>query len=180
MRKRANVTSDALVPAAKVPQARNEMRIRQKAHVEHQVRVGRNTIAKSEADNGNQQWPAAGILKSVNDELAQLVNVELRGVNDDVGEATDRAPCRWRSNRIPWAIESVLAQRMRTARFAEATKQDFVARFDKYQGRGMFSRELAVDTGELFDLLAFAGVHQQRGALNLAAAFDVEFAEGGD
>ena len=81
---------------------------------------------------------------------------------------------------MPWAMESSGLERMRAAGFAEAAEQDFVAGFDKHQSRGMLGHELAINSGKLFDLLAFAGVHQERGAFDFAAAFDVEFAEGGD
>ena len=44
----------------------------------------------------------------------------------------------------------------------------------------MFGGELAVNARQLFDLLAFARIHQQRRAFHFAHAFDVKFAEFGN
>src|SRR5579863_9318011 len=87
LREGADVARDAGIFAAELAQARNKMRIGQEADIEDQVRVRGNAVAKAEADDGNEQGAAAGILEAINDELAQLVNVEFRGVNDDVREA---------------------------------------------------------------------------------------------
>ena len=90
LRKRADIARDALVFAAERPQARNKVRIRQKPHVENKVGIGGNSVAESEAHDGNQQRPSARILKTVDDELAQLVHVEFRRVDNDVREPPDR------------------------------------------------------------------------------------------
>ena len=155
------------------------MRIGQKTHVEHQVRIRGNAVAKSEAHHGNQQRPPPRILKAVNDELAQLVNVEFGGVNDDIRETPDRRhPPPLQADSFGDGI--IGTERMRTARFAEPPHQRFVARFDEHERRGMFGGELAVNPGQLFDLLAFARVHEQSRAFHFAHAFDVEFAEFGN
>ena len=69
---------------------------------------------------------------------------------------------------------------MRAARFAEAAQQSIVARFDEHERRGMFAAQLAIDSRELFELLALARVHQQRRALDFAAPAFVKFTERGN
>src|ERR1017187_2040454 len=55
LRERTNVSRDPRIFAAEWPEARDEMRIRQKPHVENQIRIGRNAVAESEAYNRYQQ-----------------------------------------------------------------------------------------------------------------------------
>src|SRR5271170_4462194 len=179
LREGTDVASDAGIFAAEFPQARDEMRIGQKANIEDQVRIRGNAIAKAEADGRDEQRATAGILEAIDDELAQFVNVEFRGVDDDIGEtANGRHAAAFEANALGDGI--IGAERVRTAGFAEAAEQNFVAGFDEDAGGGMFGDELAINSGELFDLLAFAGVNEERGAFDFAAAFDVEFAESGD
>ena len=75
-----------------------------------------------------------------------------------------------RSARMPSATDRPSAQRMRTARLAEPPHQHFVACFDKNQRRRMVGRELAINSGKVFDLLAFARIHQKRSTLDFARA----------
>ena len=77
-------------------------------------------------------------------------------------------------------MDASVPQRMRAARLAEAAHQSFVAGFDENERGGMFGAQLAINSRQLFDLLALARVHQQRGAFDFAAAFFVKFAEGGN
>src|SRR5271155_4441130 len=179
LREGTDVAGDAGIFAAEFPQVRDEMRIGQEADVEYQVRIRGNAVAKPKADDGDEQRAAAGILEAINYELAKLVDVEFRGVDDDIGEtANGRHAAAFEANALGDGI--IGAERVRTAGFAEAAEQNFVAGFDEDEGGGMFGDEFAVNSGELFDLLAFAGVNEERGAFDFAAAFDVEFAESGD
>src|ERR1700734_2465449 len=146
------------------------MWIRQKAHVEYEVRIRGNSIAKSKAHHGHHQRTASWILEALDDELAQLVNVELRGVDHHVGHATDR---RHSPALLANALEHryAAAQRMRAARFAEASGQGLVVGFEEHKLHGLLAAQTANNARQFFDLLAFASVHKQSGALNFAAAF---------
>src|SRR5271167_4742472 len=84
LREGADVARDAGIFAAEFPQVRDEMRIGQEADIENQVRIRGNAVAKAKADDGDEQGAATGILEAINDELAQLVDVEFRGVNNYV------------------------------------------------------------------------------------------------
>ena len=153
------------------------MRIREKAHVEDQVRIRGNPVAKTETDDRNQQRAAARILKAINNDLAQLMNVESCGVDDDIGEPADR------SHSPPLRTNSLgdgapLAERVRTPRLAEASLKSCVARFDEHKSGGTLAAQLAIDARQLVYLRAFTRVHQQGRALHFAAAVFIEFAEG--
>src|SRR5277367_4643391 len=78
LRKRTNVARDAWILAAEGTQPRNEMRIREEAHVKDEIGIRRNPVSKAETNHGNDHWPPVRILKTVNDELAEFVDVEFR------------------------------------------------------------------------------------------------------
>ena len=65
------------------------MRIGKKTHVEHQVGIRGNAVVIAKADDRNEHRALVGILEALGDEVAQFVNVELRGVDDHVGELAD-------------------------------------------------------------------------------------------
>ena len=154
------------------------MRIGQKAHIENQVCIGGNAVAKSEAHHGNQQRPPSGILKAVDDELAQLVNVEFGGVNDHVRETPDgRHPPALLANSF--GDGSVVPERMRAPRFAEAAHQRFVAGFDENKRRGMFAAQFAIDPGS-FSICSPSRASTSNAARSISPAFDIEFAESGN
>ena len=69
---------------------------------------------------------------------------------------------------------------MRAAGFAEAAQQSGVARFDEDERGGAFAAQLAINSGQLVDLRAFARVHQQGRAFHFAAAAFIELAESGN
>ena len=71
----------------------------------------------------------------------------------------------------------ILPEWMRAARLAETAHQRLVARFYEDQRRGVVTAQLAKNSGELLDLLAFARVHQQSGSLDFAA-FVIKFVKG--
>src|ERR1700690_1640329 len=86
---RTNVACYARILAAEGAQPRNEMRIGKKANVEDEIGVRGNPIPKAKTDDGNYHRPAVRILKTVNNELAEFVDIEFRGVNHDVGKPPD-------------------------------------------------------------------------------------------
>src|SRR5208282_6489836 len=117
--KGTDVASDATVLAAERAEAQDEVRVRQKPHVENKVRIGGNSVAEPEAYHRNKQRPAARVLKAIDDELAQFVNVEFRRVDNDVREAPDRGhPAAFSANAF--GDRSAVAERMRAASLAEA------------------------------------------------------------
>src|SRR5215470_18727018 len=89
LRKRANVLADFGVGAVVRTQARNEMWIGKKAHVKDEIRIRRNTVAIAETDHGHEQRARLGILEAGSDKVAKLVHVELRGIDDHIGELAD-------------------------------------------------------------------------------------------
>ena len=90
LRKRADVARDARVFPGMLAQLGNEMRIRQKAHIKYEVSVSGNPVAVAETHEGHHHRPAVVFLKTLHDELTQFVNVELAGVDDHIGELSDR------------------------------------------------------------------------------------------
>src|SRR5690242_20157257 len=71
---------------------RHEMRIGQEAYIEHQVGVVGNAMLKTEADAGGQNVSALLLfVKQLDDVAAQFVNVELRRIDDQVGQAPNVA-----------------------------------------------------------------------------------------
>src|SRR6267378_4074531 len=86
LRKGADITGDARVAPRKLAQFGNEMRIRQKTHVKDEVGIRWNPVLVTETHQGNHHRPPVRFLKTVNDELAQLVNVKLARVDHHIGE----------------------------------------------------------------------------------------------
>src|ERR1700722_14403762 len=107
------------------------MRSKQEADVEEQGRIFRNDVAEAEADTGDQNALLCGLLlESFVDVRAQLVHIELRRVDDKIGKAPNRA------EMAAFFLERgfyrlIRAERMRTARFAEAAQQHRVRSFEK-------------------------------------------------
>src|ERR1700676_3603330 len=84
LRKRAYIARHARVFPGILAQLGNEMRIRQEAHVKHQVGVSGNPVAVTETHEGHHHRPAVVFLKTLHDELTQFVNVELAGFDDHI------------------------------------------------------------------------------------------------
>src|SRR5579862_6020090 len=122
------------------------MRVRQEAHVENQVRVRGNAVSKSEAHERHQQWPTPGILEAVNNELAQLMDVELRRVDNDVREAAD-----WSHSATLFANSlddgTAPAKRVGATRLAKTALKRRVARFDENEARHVIESQLAIYAG---------------------------------
>src|SRR6185437_1670781 len=86
-----DVTNQPGVLAGQGAKLRNEVRIGEKAHVEDQVGLLRNAIFISEADGGNQQVSLLALrLKKSSDVGAQFMNIEVGGVDREVGEVPQR------------------------------------------------------------------------------------------
>src|SRR5262249_11013552 len=71
-------------------QTRHEMRIRQESHIKHEIAVTRQSILVTKAHQRNQQWPLVRTAKALRDEVPQLMNIELRGINRYVRKPANR------------------------------------------------------------------------------------------
>src|ERR1700735_679703 len=118
LRKRTNVARDPRILSTERAQSRNKVRVRKKAYVEYQIRIGWNSVAESETHNRDEQRPPSRVLKAVNYELPQFMHVEFRGVDYSARKPPNR--------RHPPALfaysfgnGSVTPQRMRSPRLAK-------------------------------------------------------------
>ena len=179
LRKRADVTSDAGIFAAETAELGNEMRIGEEADIENEIGVGGNAVTETETDDGDDERLAIGILETLADDVLELVDVEFRSVDDDVGEAANgRHFATLFANAF--ADGKIAADGMRAACFAEAAHENGVAGFDEDEDGVRFFAELAINFREFFELLAFAGVNAQRGTFDFTASLHVKLAESGN
>src|SRR6266852_7456536 len=120
--KRANVAAHFRVFSRVAAEARDEMRIRQETNIKNQVGVGGNTVAVAKTHDGDEHGPLVGIFEPLGNEVAQFVDVELRGINDHVCELADRFP---ELTLVPQTLADgkILSQRMGPARLAIAAQQ---------------------------------------------------------
>src|SRR5580698_1651547 len=132
LRKRADVLLDFGIFASVAAQARNKVGIGKEAYIENQVRVRRNAIFVAKADDGNEHRTLIGILKALGDEVPQLVNVELRGVDDHVRKFADGLHKRAFVAQA-FANGKSFSQRMRAARLAIAAEECVISCIDEYQ-----------------------------------------------
>ena len=127
---------DGAVAAGPPPQRRHEMRVRQAAHVEHQVGVDRHAVLVAEAEERHR--PAARATRSrdsAHEELPQLVDRHVRRVDDLVGHARGwRSAARARRG-CPSLDRPVRRERMRPPRLAEPPHERRVARLEEDQHR---------------------------------------------
>src|SRR3954464_7569129 len=107
-------------------QLRDEVRIRQEAHIEDEISIVRNALAVSEADCRDEDtFPGSCGLKTFNDVRAQLVHGELRGIDNDVCFRADRR--KDPALELDSGFDRLLgAERMRAAGLAEAADESFV------------------------------------------------------
>ena len=85
--KRADVFGDPRVAPGQRTEFGHEMRVGQKAHVEDKVGILGNALTESEAHAGDQNaFLRRLFLKAFGDVSAQFVNVELRSVDDEIGD----------------------------------------------------------------------------------------------
>src|SRR3954469_11308274 len=85
LRERHHVFCDLGVRAVERTQLGNEVRVGQKAHVEDEIGVIRDSLLVAEAHSGDEDALAgSGLLKALDDVGAQLVHREFRGIDNDV------------------------------------------------------------------------------------------------
>src|ERR1700675_4502407 len=121
-------------------------------------------MLKSEAHTGNKDVPALFFfLEQLEDMRSQFVNVELRSVDDQVGDGADvlQVPAFRSERRLD---RSVVVQRMRAASLAVTWHQDRIRGLEE-DHLGSDDPLHRFDNGrQLLQLAAFANVHNQRGA----------------
>src|SRR6266853_4724907 len=101
--------------------------------------------------------------------MAQLVNVELRSVDDHVGEFTDG---RHHGAFLAQAFANgnIFAKRVRAARLAVTAQERILAGIDVDQCNGMIFPQVLQEWRQFFELRALAGVDQQGRARKVAFA----------
>src|SRR5271166_1186294 len=167
LRERPDVFGDSGMSPRQRTKLRHEVRIGQKAYIEYEIRILWHSLAKTEADAGDQNTFLRRLLvKALFDVCAQFVNVEFRSVDHEVSDAADRAQV------APLFLQSrfhrrVDTQRMRAAGLAEASQQHRIGGFEKDD----LSRKNALDRlqnpGQLAQFGPFSNVDDQSSTTNL-------------
>src|SRR6516162_8004988 len=123
LRKRANVFCDLWIASGQRAELGHKVRVGQEAHVKNQVRVFGYPVLETKADAGDQDvFVRRFLLKAPGQVGAQLVDVELGGVDDPVGDGADR-PEAAALGAERGADGSVGAERMGSARLAVTADQ---------------------------------------------------------
>src|SRR5208337_2370141 len=90
LRKGPDVLGHARMTSRKLPKFRHEMRVGEKANVEHQIRFLWHTVAKTKAHARDQNTFSRRLLaEGLGNMSAQLVHVELRSIDDNVRQGTN-------------------------------------------------------------------------------------------
>ena len=168
LRKRANVFRHTPIAAGERPELGNEVRIGQEADIENEICVLRNAPAETEAHTGDQNaLLGRPLLKALVDVSAEFMDIELGGIDDEVGEAANgsevTALCfeRGLDGRVG-------TQGMRTAGLAETAQKNGVGGLEEDDlGRDHASNRFE-DAREFLQLRAFANVDDERGAADFA------------
>src|SRR2546421_5052431 len=117
LRKGADVAANLGILSRVPAKPRHKVRVGKKAHVKNEIGIAGRPKAVSEADHGNEHGPLIGILEALDHKMAQLMHVELRSVDDDIGELANGLHERTLASQA-LANGNVLAQRVRTASLA--------------------------------------------------------------
>src|SRR2546428_7532098 len=113
---------DPRVASVERPEARDEVRVRQEAHVEDEVGVERDAVLEPERhERGGEACPRPRCHVVLDQELLELVDGERRGVDDPVG---DLAQVRHRLALGANALEDVALCRHPVAAAALAVAPD--------------------------------------------------------
>ena len=157
LREGTDIFLDLEIFAGEAAQGRDKVGVGKKAHVEDEVGVRRNAVFVAKADDGNEHGAVVGIFEAFRDEVTKLVDVELGGVDDDIGEFADGL------HEIAFMTEAFsngkgLAKRMRAAGLAEAAEQSVVAGVDENESDGVILAEMFKEGREFFELHPFARV----------------------
>ena len=92
LREGADIFRDTRVASGERAEFRNKVWIGQKANIEDQIGIFRNTVAESEAYAGHEDALLGRLLlKSLVDMGAQFVNVEFGRIDDKISHTADHA-----------------------------------------------------------------------------------------
>src|SRR5947208_1279526 len=155
--------SHARVAPVEGSEPRDEVRVRQEAHVEDQVGVERDAVLEAERhEQGGEARPRAGRDVVLDEELLESVDGQPRGVDDPVG---DLAQVRHRLALGADALENVAIDRQRVAAAGLVVPPDetLLARLEEEDLDGMAARLELVDRVEqVGKVLPLPDVHAQR------------------
>src|ERR1019366_8825676 len=166
LRKRTNVLCYARIFSVQVLESWNVVGIRQEPDVKHQVAVRRHSIAKPEAGDVDLNGRLIALpAEPLTDKIAQLVDGEPGGIDDQVRHGANRRQLR------AFALNAVgdgftRAQRVRPPRLAEAADDGVIVRLQKDEPRGYRFLDAGEDLGEHLQPGALANIHHQGCRLN--------------
>ena len=117
------------------------MGVGKEAHVEDEVGVGRDAVLVAEADDGDEHGASVGIFEALGDEVAELMDIELRGIDHDIGELADGL------HDGAFVMEAFtngesFAKGMRAAGFAVTAEESVVGGVNKDEGNRMVLAEV--------------------------------------
>src|SRR5579883_2589844 len=153
--------------AAQVFESGNIVRIGEEPDVENKIAIGGNAVTITEAVHLHQDLLLMTMIaEGAVDRLTKLVHVELAGIDDRIGQTLDG------SEHFPLVANAggdalPRAQRMGTARFAEAADQDRVVCFEKQQPRADCALYLFVHRREALECGSLANIDDESGVTDL-------------
>src|ERR1700685_140617 len=168
LRKRTDIFRHFWIAAGQRTKFRHEMRVGQKAHIENEVRIFGNSMAEAEAHARHQNiFIRRLLLETLVNVGAQFVDVELRGVNNEVSQSSYRAEMA--SFRLKGGLyRSVGAQRRRASRLTEAAHQNGVGSFEVYDFGGNLPPHGLENFRQTLELRSLANVNHERRAANFS------------
>src|ERR1700674_4644428 len=177
LRERPDITRYFGIASREFPPRREKMGIGQKTAVQSQVNIRGDAISISKTHHRNHQRPLGAALKSIDDELPQLVDIEFGGVDDHVREPANRVHQRPLTPQ-PLAHRTIVSQRMWAPRLAESAQQSIFRSLDEYQTGGHFAADLFVKSRQAFELIALSRVDHESRAFHFRIAVKIQLAEG--
>src|SRR6185369_865815 len=138
------------MPPRKWPQLRNEVRVWQESHVEHQIGVVRYTVLETETDGRDKNRRRLGglRLKCLVNMRPQFMNIEFGCIQYNVCNSPDRSQSASLAGKR-FLFRVIGPEWMRPPRLAITAEQDVILRFQEYQRRVVFSSQFAENCWEL-------------------------------
>src|ERR1700736_1683983 len=155
------------------------MGIGKEADVENQIGIRGHAVAITKTHDGNEHGALVGILEALGDEMAKLVHVELRSVDDHVRKFVNVLHHRTFLAQA-LAHGDVLAERVRAPRLAVAAQKRVFAGIDEHQSDGMILAQVLEKWRQFFELRALARVYQQGSARKIAFASGMQLGKNGN
>src|SRR5262249_41625845 len=129
----------------------------------------------------NQEMPCFRILKKTANVLPQLMNRELRSIQDVIRHRPDRRQ-KYTLSRNGFQYGLIWIDRMRPTRLAKPADEGGIRRFQKPERHfyGSILLQLLIDGGKLIEVLAFPNVHDERSFRRALAGLDYQFMKFGE